>query len=382
MTTFLRRYGFWSYARKDDDYSDSNRISQLHIHVQQELELSFGKEDVFLFKDTSDISSGAAWKRRITDAINQSSFLIPVITPTFLQRPWCLQEVRMFLEREKELCTLHREIPRESLIFPIGYREIRDDEASDRALIAILRERQWIDIETMLDLDLKDPQVWRKVRKLVKDISSLLRIPIETDAERRAEEPVEATILTAREEESGSQEKPLDSRNAKGRAMKGKALAGAPGTRSGSGKAVVWQRRAPAVIGAAIVAILALVALIILVVGVWPRRSPTDTEAQAPGNVIGAPGMRRTAGTAPLPVTWLYARWSPDGNCRVPFVIAPMADGFQIAYRGERHARIVDSRRSSDRSVVTDQEIFVRDGDGVRVVENGREMYRLTPCRN
>ena len=192
MTTRLSPFGFWSYARKDDDYSD-RRVSQLYDKIRKEVVLDYGRR-VEIFQDTSDITTGAVWEARIRKAISDSTFFIPVITPTFLQRPWCFREVGLFLAREKDLRTRHRELADESLIFPIGYREIREDEALQPELMAILKTRQWIRLEPMLDLDLQAPELRREVRKLVSSISRLLRTPIESDVERAAREADEESM--------------------------------------------------------------------------------------------------------------------------------------------------------------------------------------------
>lgn len=203
MTARLDPVGFWSYARKDDQLSDK-RVSLLHDRIQRELELDYG-EPVVIFQDTSDITTGREWEETITDAIKQSSFLIPVITPTFLKRHWCFHEVRLFLDRERELCARHPELPQQGLIFPIGYREIRDREALDPAIMAVLRRRQWIEIEHLRERELRDPELWHEILKLVSGIFKLLQIPIESNAERNsreAEEKATAVTRAALEEES------------------------------------------------------------------------------------------------------------------------------------------------------------------------------------
>ena len=67
-----------------------------------------------LFQDVSAIEYGDLWEQEITRALNQCCFMIPILTPDFLQSEWCSKEVLHFQEREAAL-------GRDSLIFPIHW---------------------------------------------------------------------------------------------------------------------------------------------------------------------------------------------------------------------------------------------------------------------
>src|ERR1700686_3078967 len=106
----LKPIGFWSYSGSDDD-ADSGRLSQLRTLVKKELQLKVGREPVNIFQDVSAIPPGSKWERQIREAIDDSSFLIPIITPAFLQSEWCYREITLFIERQERL-------DRDDLIFP------------------------------------------------------------------------------------------------------------------------------------------------------------------------------------------------------------------------------------------------------------------------
>lgn len=82
---------FWSYAHKDDE-NTHGAISLLLENICREYEVQTG-DSLSVFVDT-DIKWGSDWKKAITDAVCQTTFFIPVLTPTYLKRPNCLNELR------------------------------------------------------------------------------------------------------------------------------------------------------------------------------------------------------------------------------------------------------------------------------------------------
>jgi F-box protein 11 len=80
-----------------------------------------------VFQDRDDIAWGEAWQQRIDNAIDATSFLIPVITPAYFKSAPCRRELRRFLRREKKL-------RRKDLIFPLYY--VACPELDDKAVAA------------------------------------------------------------------------------------------------------------------------------------------------------------------------------------------------------------------------------------------------------
>ena len=128
--------GFWSYSREDDRRA-RGRLSQLRALLAEELENYYGRNSgVRLFQDVAALEFGDLWEQEIADALGQCSFMIPILTPDFLQSQWCCHEVREFQKREATL-------GRKGLIFPIHYvdtkrinpndpRQVHDREVWDR----------------------------------------------------------------------------------------------------------------------------------------------------------------------------------------------------------------------------------------------------------
>jgi formylglycine-generating enzyme required for sulfatase activity len=175
----LKPIGFWSYSGSDDE-ADSGRLSQLRTLVKKELQLKVGREPVNIFQDVSAIPPGSKWERQIRERIDDSSFLIPIITPAFLQSEWCYREIRLFADRQARL-------GRDDLIFPLHYIDVEIIRPEDchGDLVELLKTHQWSDFR---ELRLKNPE-GEDVRRKLADLAGAVR-----DALRRE---LQAPILEA-----------------------------------------------------------------------------------------------------------------------------------------------------------------------------------------
>ena len=122
---------------------------------------------------------GAVWEQEINTAISRSSFMIPIVTPGFLQSEWCCKELLLFRELEKEL-------GRSDLIFPILYITTddidpdRDDQCFSPEVFRLLRSRQQIDLRDLRFGDVGDSDVSRRLGGLAKSIRAALgRSPVQ-----------------------------------------------------------------------------------------------------------------------------------------------------------------------------------------------------------
>jgi hypothetical protein len=97
---------------------------------------------IFACGRTEAIAAGKLWASEIKNAVNQSVFFIPIITPTVAKSPYCKFELDSFLAREKEL-------GRADLVFPIiyiGVAALEDSEESEKdPVLSIIAKRQWVD---------------------------------------------------------------------------------------------------------------------------------------------------------------------------------------------------------------------------------------------
>ena len=176
VTDHLTPIGFWSYTSSDDSNSNG-KLSQLRVLLSKELQLRIGQQPkVRIFQDVATIPHGRKWTEEIERALGQSSFLIPIVTPAFLQSSMCCLEVKRFIEREREL-------GRSDLIFPFHYIETTDvdprrrEECHDPEVLRTLRDRQWLDFR---DLRFREPggeDVSSRVSQLAGSIREALRRP-------------------------------------------------------------------------------------------------------------------------------------------------------------------------------------------------------------
>ena len=133
---------FMSYVHSDDKYG---RLTEFRERLSDEVRVQIG-EEFLIFQDRKDIRWGQNWKKRIEGSLDEVTFLIPIVTPSFFKSPACRDELQRFLEREKEL-------KRDDLVLPIYYVEcplLNDEEkrAGDELAQAILAHQyaDWRDL--------------------------------------------------------------------------------------------------------------------------------------------------------------------------------------------------------------------------------------------
>lgn len=158
---------FMSYVHSDDAYG---RVIELRERLSQETQIQTGEEFV-IFQDRVGISWGQNWKERIEESIDEVTFLIPIITPSFFNSSACRGELRRFLNREKEL-------DRNDLILPIYYVNspvLNDEErrASDE-LAQVIASRQYAGWRSLRHEPLTSPEVGSTLAELSSQIGQAL----------------------------------------------------------------------------------------------------------------------------------------------------------------------------------------------------------------
>ncbi|WDA41515.1 toll/interleukin-1 receptor domain-containing protein [Erythrobacter sp. BLCC-B19] len=172
----LKPIGFWSYARQDDEASDG-RLSRLRAQLSSELQQMYGRDRVQLWQDVAAIPPGTEWETAIDEAIAQSTFLIPLITPAFVESEYCCKEVAKFLEREAQINAAYPELKGQRRIFPIVYIDADQSDPFDPATIACLSKLQFVDFRKLREDD--DPQQIRKALvRLSGEIARLLKVKV------------------------------------------------------------------------------------------------------------------------------------------------------------------------------------------------------------
>lgn len=171
MTGRMPLVGLWSYVASDDTESRGH-LAELRRRLQGDLQIAVGSsETVYMLQSTAFIPHGPYWMGEINRAVNEATFLLPIITPAFLQSEWCCHEVRIFLDREARL-------GREDLIFPISYLDALDmpeDECAYPDLVKLLRGRPRADFRVLQQLGAFSPGVVVRIKQLATSIYAALR---------------------------------------------------------------------------------------------------------------------------------------------------------------------------------------------------------------
>ena len=87
---------FISYSRRDDK---QGQVRALKEQIEADY-LSFTKEDLRCFFDTEDIASMDDWRHRILEGLRDSNLLLLVLSPAYLDSPYCEWEIIEFLKYE------------------------------------------------------------------------------------------------------------------------------------------------------------------------------------------------------------------------------------------------------------------------------------------
>lgn len=161
----MKPKGFWSYARGDDDHLDK-MLSELRQAIAGEVSMLMG-EDVSIFQDIYDLRTGDQWAEKLRAELNAASFLIPVLTPRFFNRPWCREEVLTYLRLSKEAVL-------EPRIFPIRFVEWDDDESCE--VRAAVQPFQYKDFSNWR-FESDPTQRMRLLNDFAKDVKARLKLP-------------------------------------------------------------------------------------------------------------------------------------------------------------------------------------------------------------
>jgi hypothetical protein len=192
--------GFFSYSRQDDEDSKGT-LSELRDRIERELrgQLGRSRSQFRLWQDKEAISPGTLWESEIKTAINQSTFFIPIVTPTAVNSSQCKTEFESFLERESAL-------GRADLIFPILYIRVPalDSEEHWRShpVLNVIGIRQYVDWRALRHLDVNSTEVKKQVEWFCDKIAATLHQPWISPEERAAKQN---TIIRTSDEKNGQE---------------------------------------------------------------------------------------------------------------------------------------------------------------------------------
>lgn len=150
---------FWSYAQLDDTRSHG-AVTRLLESIKEEYALCTSVElDVFRDRDT--ISWGDDWQEQIDRGIAVSPLFVAVLTPTYLSRPACIEELKTALEmrRRNEIAAV---LPLEYVSIRESLKALHDDDVAN-ALAATQR----VDVRELRFQTPGSPEYQRTVHQIV-----------------------------------------------------------------------------------------------------------------------------------------------------------------------------------------------------------------------
>lgn len=172
----LKPIGFFSYARQDDELSDG-QLSALRVALSRELQQLYGRQKIQIWQDVAAIAPGAEWERSIDEAIGQSSFMIPIVTPNFIESEWCSEEVEKFLAREAAISAQYPGLEGKRRIFPIGYLPTDGSVPHSPAVAKQLQKLQFADFTALRYEDPKSSEFRKAVGAVAGAVCALLKAP-------------------------------------------------------------------------------------------------------------------------------------------------------------------------------------------------------------
>jgi TIR domain len=153
---------FLSYAHRDDA-AYGGQISRIRERLAAIVGATIGR-DFEIFQDRDCIAWGQHWPNRLGEALDQSLFLIPVITPSYLNSPACLDELSRFME-------LERSAGRNDLILPIYFLTSPAFDSPSGEFALALSRRQWRDWRDVRNTPMSSSKVRRKLDELAAELS-------------------------------------------------------------------------------------------------------------------------------------------------------------------------------------------------------------------
>ncbi len=160
-----------SYARSDDNHGC---LTEFRERLGDEVRVQIG-EEFLIFQDRKNIQWGENGEARIKESLDEVTFLIPIITPSFFNSQPCRRELQRFLEREKKL-------GRKDLVLPIYYVDcplLNDkEERTGDELAQVIATRQRADCADWRKLRFK-PFDSQEVREALAELGVQIRDALE-----------------------------------------------------------------------------------------------------------------------------------------------------------------------------------------------------------
>src|SRR5271170_1395648 len=137
---------FISYSRKDNELG---RITELKAQVEADY-LNFSGEPLKCFFDVTEIGSMDDWRQRILEGLRDSHLLLLVLSPSYLDSPYCEWEIIEFLKYEYSHSVGGQGV---TPVYFVDIPGMDDPEFEQRAAawVARIRRRNQVDLRPWFD---------------------------------------------------------------------------------------------------------------------------------------------------------------------------------------------------------------------------------------
>lgn len=169
---------FISYSRKDNT---NGRVAELKVQIDADY-LTHTGEELHCFFDLNDINAMDDWRNRILGGLRESKLLLLVLSPAYLESPYCEWEIVEFLKYEHSRAVQGQGVAQVYFVEIPGL-DTPEFEQQCAAWVARVRKRNHVDLRPWYDEGanaLKRAEVRTRLddleRSLVDRLSRLRRI--------------------------------------------------------------------------------------------------------------------------------------------------------------------------------------------------------------
>jgi hypothetical protein len=162
---------FMSYSHFDNEHTKGN-IATLCKKLSEAVQAETGREFP-IFLDNDALPWGPDWQEKIKHALDTVTFFIPVITPSFFGSPYCLGELRQFLDREPNLARADQVRP--ILYIDVDLENLEFNQDVDLTLARTVLGRQSVNWTENRLRKFGERKVREQLAILAKDIALALK---------------------------------------------------------------------------------------------------------------------------------------------------------------------------------------------------------------
>lgn len=160
---------FLSYARPDDA-REQGRITRLAQLLAEEFETLTGST-LRVFTDRADIQWGQDFRGRLDEALEETTFFIPILTATYFKRDECRKEMQTFVSSAQRLGL-------DRLLLSIRYTpvpDLREDSADTlKATAAQMQYEVWEDLRLVEETSAEHRLAIHRLAKRIVELTSAL----------------------------------------------------------------------------------------------------------------------------------------------------------------------------------------------------------------